>query len=262
MTTFTCIAAASVHTATDPLWAGAVPTANRRRDPRIWQMAHVAVARLFATTAIRPASIISATALGALDETKNYLDGIFAENLGSPRNFIASVHNSMAGKLAIDFAITGPNLTVCDGPNSLASALAAAALLDPCDFPLLVVAVDEQIELLLRLAPYCAPQCQSLLVSNVYEGAAAFLLTTDSGSTSIAADAPRLCGGFSIDQRWEQIMRGYPGATSVHPNQTNRSFVHAALTTVSMINDTAIAKAVIGSYSPASDSIAAVIISR
>ena len=83
-----------------------VPASLKRRDPRIWQMAYVATHRAIESSPLKPRSIVVATALGALDETKNFLDGVFSDGLGSPRNFIASVHNSMAGKIAQEFKIS------------------------------------------------------------------------------------------------------------------------------------------------------------
>jgi len=119
----------------EPSWSDEVPASLKRRDPRIWQMAYVASLRVMTNLPVKPNAIMVATALGALDETKNFLDGVFTDGLGSPRNFIASVHNSMAGKLAQEFKVAGPNLTLCDGHNSLASAIGACALLQSGDFP-------------------------------------------------------------------------------------------------------------------------------
>ena len=128
------LAAACVEPDADPSWSASLPAAIKRRDPRIWQMAYAAAHRVVSNGTAVPASIVCATALGALDETRNYLDGVFKDGFGSPRHFIASVHNSMAGKLALEFKIAGPNLTVCEGQNSFASALAAASLLSPEDY--------------------------------------------------------------------------------------------------------------------------------
>jgi len=123
----------------------------------------------------KPKSIIAATALGALDETRLFFEGVFRQNAGAPRNFISSVHNSMAGKLAMDLGITGPNLTICDGHNSFASAIAAADLLNNQDMPVLILVVDETIPLLAELAPHFSDGCRPYLSRLSDEGAVVFL---------------------------------------------------------------------------------------
>ncbi|MBD3421902.1 MAG: hypothetical protein GF398_17465 [Chitinivibrionales bacterium] len=158
-------------------WEQAIPAGLKRRSPRIWQMAYVVTRRLLDTCTTLPGSIVAATALGALDETRAFLESIYKTGFGSPRNFISSVHNSMAGKLAIEFKIPGPNLTLCDGPNSLASALVAASLLDDDDFPLLLLTIDEQIDLLEKIKPHLSLACRSFLSTEWEEAAAAMMLT-------------------------------------------------------------------------------------
>ncbi len=162
----------------EPDWHTKVPAAIKRRDPRIWQMAHMAVLRLLEKGFSAPASIITATAFGALDETRSFLEGVYTRDFGSPRNFIASVHNSMGGKVALDFGIRGENLTVCDGPNSLASALSLSCALPASAFPVLVLAIDESFELLKNLIPHMPAPCGTWLNSHWEESAVAFLLTS------------------------------------------------------------------------------------
>jgi hypothetical protein len=167
-----------------------------RRDPRIWRMAHVAVSRCLASTSERPRSIFAATAFGALEETRVFLEGIFTSGFGSAKSFIASVHNSMAGKLAVDFSVAGPNLTFCDGPNSLASAVGGTDLLDECDFPVLIVAIDEKIELLRTLMPHLSPECRPLVGDAWEEAAAAFMISRkeDAAAAQVRAIGPRFSG--------------------------------------------------------------------
>ena len=127
----------------------------KRQDARIWQMAYAATAGIVTTEdACHPRSVIVGTALGALDETRLFLDGVFIDGLGSPRNFIAAMYNSIAGKLALEFTICGPSLTICDSHNSFASALVAADLLADNDFPVLLCIVDERLPLLDDLQPH------------------------------------------------------------------------------------------------------------
>jgi hypothetical protein len=168
-------------------WDAGLSAADKRRSPRIWRMASVAAQRTLAASVVVPRSLVAATALGALDETRAFLDRLYSEGLGSPRNFIASVHNSMAGKLAQELTIRGPNLTICDGQNSFAAALVAADLLSDDDLPVLVIAVDENVELLSRLVPNFSEECRAFLHTEWTDGAAGFLLSREA-----ADDAPRL----------------------------------------------------------------------
>ncbi len=201
----------------DAAWETAVPAHVKRRDPRIWKMAYAAAAPVLSGASQRPRSLCVATALGALDETKSFLDGIFTDGFGSPRNFIASVHNSMAGKLALEFSIDGPNLTLCDGPNSFASAIASAALLSNDAMPCLVVAVDESIPLLRDLAPFLPADCGRGLADPAGEGAVALLVTRDrsGAAAAIRALAPVFAGVQTPEACAERCARqfGDGGAT-------------------------------------------------
>ncbi|MBD3320859.1 MAG: hypothetical protein GF350_07175, partial [Chitinivibrionales bacterium] len=174
----------------DSGWDRNIPPRLKRRDPRIWHMAYAATKLVIDKGTDTPRSIITSTAFGALDETGNFLDSIYKTGFGSPRHFISSVHNSMGGKLAIEFTIKGPNLTFCDGPNSFASAIAACSLIEHEFFPVLVVAVDESIELLSSLRPYLAPECAGFLSSDWREAACAFIIDRNhSGKTPRIASA-------------------------------------------------------------------------
>lgn len=205
MRPFTILGSGAAIPATDATWENRVPAAMKRRDPRIWKMAYAASSQALSNTCFKPRSLCVATALGALDETKSFLDGVFSDGFGSPRNFIASVHNSMAGKLAMEFSIDGPNLTLCDGPNSLASAIAAAALITADSLPCLVVAVNESIPLLRDLAPFVPKECALGSESIAHEGAVALLLDNPQpdksasiralASTPIGAQTPEDCAG-------------------------------------------------------------------
>ena len=99
----------------EPEWEKEVPASLKRRDPRIWQMAYLAASRTLGKTDLKPNSIVIGTGLGALDETKNVLDGVYGEGFSSPRNFIASVHNSIAGKLALNSGSQVPTLQCVKG---------------------------------------------------------------------------------------------------------------------------------------------------
>jgi hypothetical protein len=256
------IAAGAVIPGRDASWHGEVPARLLRRDPRIWHMAYVAVARLLKTTDRRPRSVMAGTALGALDETRKFLDGIFAEGFGSPRHFIASVHNSMAGKLAVEFSIHGPNLTFCDGHNSLASAINACSVCTGGDFPSLVVAVDESIPLLSGIVPHCAPGCREFLADHHEEGAVALLLDN---SDCAAGSAPRIrafgplvaADKGSFDLSTALFEQSAPDAQVIEPAK-NRSFIAAALRVFDCIQKGGSGKTIVGSYSPSSRAFAAI----
>jgi hypothetical protein len=260
MTPLSIIGANAVIPRNDTAWHGEVPAHLKRRDPRIWHMAYVAVARLLKTTDRRPRSIMVGTALGALDETKNFLDGLFKDGLGSPRYFIASVHNSMAGKLSLEFSIDGPNLTFCDGQNSLASALCGCAILRNNQFPALVVSVDEDIPLLDDIVPRLSPACREYLDDHHEEGAVALLVDNDSGNQTpcIRASGPIFTGDGKIAELTASLFGTTgPDATVIVP-AANRSFIAPALRVYECIHNAAAGKTIVGSFSPSSRAYAAI----
>lgn len=248
--------------ARDRSWGDAVPPAMKRRDARIWRMAYAAAAGVVAGNgACQPRSVIVGTALGALEETRQFLDGVFTDGLGSPRNFIASVHNSIAGKLALEFKIGGPNLTVCDSHNSFASALVSADLLADSDFPVLLCIVDERLPLLDDLHPHFTRRCRSFCIDQWEEAAVAFLLT----DAPAAGDAAvRAFGPVPAERRDpESVCRGLmeanvPGFTGAfHFDGCSTSFVQPAIIAADLLRggDT---PAVVGSFSPTSGAAAIV----
>ena len=178
----------------EPGWEDEVPAKTRRRAPRLQQMAYAAVKRVLRETGASPRSLITASALGALEETRAFLDGIYRTGFGSPRSFVASVHNAIGGMPAIEFNINGPNLTFCDGPHSFGCALAAIGLLSPDCFRALLVAVEEQTDLLRKLQPCLAETCGTFLSEDREEGAAALVLDR----ADPACPAPWLYGTIAI----------------------------------------------------------------
>jgi hypothetical protein len=230
-------------------------------------MAYVASLRAMTHCTIKPNSIIVATALGALDETKNFLDGVFTDGLGSPRNFIASVHNSIAGKLAQEFKVAGPNLTLCDGHNSLASAIGACSLLKDADFPALVVAVDENIELLNRLIPHLSPECKQALGNNRQEGAVAFILHNKGGDLGprIRSIGPLFIGGKGPDAACSTLLQsqGPSNQTSVSlPSKTAGSFLSVPIAVREIFRGSIAGRYALCSFSPSSKAIAIVEVCR
>jgi Beta-ketoacyl synthase, N-terminal domain len=245
----------------DPAWQAQIPANLKRRNPRIWQMAYVAAARLLASIGDKPRSCIAGTALGALDETRNFLDGIFKDGFGSPTSFIASVHNSMAGKLALDFAIDGPNLTVCDGQNSFASAIASSALLPKEAFPCLVIAVDECIPLLRDLVPHLSPECRKGLSTVSEEGAVALLLskTPVPGAGAVRAVMPSPLDDCTPQKFADSLVESFGrGEAMVSLLDSCTSFLSAALQVHAALVSGRPGKHIVLSYSPSSMACAAV----
>jgi hypothetical protein len=248
------IKASSILPAHDQGWNADVPKIMRARAPRIWCMAYAVVKKLLTDCVTPPESIITATALGALDETKNFLDGVFKDGFGSPRNFIASVHNSMAGKLAMDFKINGPNLTICDGQNSFASALVTASLLSDRDFPVCIVAIEERIELLDTILLHLSEECRRFFTGDWDEAAVAFLLDkrSEPGIPCITAVGPEVTGSLNPAQKCAELARSLTDEdlTVPPPGETSNSFVKPAIIAYDHINNSPPGTYLIGSYSP------------
>lgn len=250
-----------VSPANEPTWNTAVPVSMKRRDARIWQMAYVAAKRALSSlqpTERQPVSIIVGTALGALEETRLFLDGVFTDGLGSPRNFIASVYNSIAGKLAAELQIQGPNLTFCDGHNSLASSLVGASLLNPEDFPVLLVIVDERLPLLDQLQPHIAKRCRPYLSVNWEEAAVVFVLDNATPTDPIRI---RSFGPTPTGRRDPEIVCREHIATHLPDfsgkllcKESSTSFIEPAIAAYNVCKQ-AIGHTIVGSYSPTSGAI-------
>lgn len=246
----------------EPDWENEIPKRMRTRNPRIWRMVYAVVDRLLKDIDTKPKSLITATALGALDETKNYLDGVYKDGFGSPRSFIASVHNSMGGKIAIDFNIKGPNLTICDGQNSLASAIQTASLLTEDDYPVLLVAIDEKIELFDTITPYLSNSCKKYLNTEWEEAAIAFLLDSSSKNRKpyITATGPSLIYNQSPEEKCIKMVNTFSESNiSLLPLfETSDSFIKPAIKTYEIINKIKKGNFAIGSFSPSAQAAAVV----
>ncbi len=167
-----------------------LPASLKRRAPRIWKLAYAAATEAVAQTTIKPESIIVGTALGALDETVRFIEKIHTSNMGSPRQFIASVHNSMSGMLAMELGITGTNLTICESTNSTAAAIHAARFIP--ESTVLIVIVDEQLPLLEKIYHSCSNN--HYFTEGTQEGALAIVLDhTDSRFPQLSATATQPC---------------------------------------------------------------------
>jgi hypothetical protein len=77
----------------------------------------------------KPNAIITATALGANDDTESFLKSfVLNNNISSPTSFIQSTHNSISGQLALYFSCNGYNNTLTQREFSFESALIDASL--------------------------------------------------------------------------------------------------------------------------------------
>ncbi len=262
MKPFTVLGHSALFPQSDPVWNIEIPPHLKRRDPRIWQMAYVAVARLLKNAAAKPKSILVGTALGALDETKGFLDGIFSDGFGSPKNFIASVHNSMAGKLALEFGISGPNLTFCDGQNSFASAIANCELLDSDDFPALVVAVDENIPLLDTILPVMPAQCRAYLSEHTKEGAIALLLANSQTLPAIRSIGPRFAGSNKdkacTRETVTALLKTQKSPDRFFDLSYCKSFLSGAAVCAAELQKNSPGSSIVTSYSPPSNAFSAI----
>jgi|GEM_PF-1022568 len=246
----------------DSQWRDEIPAAMKRRDARIWQMAYAAARKVAAPFDPHPVrSVITATALGALEETRLFLDGAFTDGLGSPRNFIASVHNSMAGRIALGLGIHGPNLTLCDSHNSFASAIVCADLLKSQDFPALICVIDERVPLLDEIRPHLPGRCRQFLSQSWEEAAVAFVVTDrpSEGSVRIRAAGPspanRRDPAEVCREMTERMVPGFAGRLLFEESST--SFVQPALSAAQAMTQNS-GHCVIGSYSPVSGACAIV----
>jgi hypothetical protein len=239
-----------------PDWNACIPASMKRRDPRIWHVAYSAAHKVINDTGIKPSSIIAGTALGALDETKNFLDTVFDTGFGNPRHFIASVHNSMAGKIALEFQIKGPNLTLCDGQNSLASAIASLDTLDISDFPVLVLLIDEHIPMLDTLHPHFSSLCKDYLEKDWVDGAFAMILDCDSAkyNRKIRAFGP-MPVETSIDETISNLVKTSDVTSNVITQSSSYIDPGVAVHNIIRGQDGSVT---VASYAPASDSAAIV----
>ncbi len=164
-----------------------LPASLKRRAPRIWKLAYAAVQEVMEKSGVTPEAIVCGTALGALDETISFIKKVNTSNMGSPRQFIASVHNSMAGVMAKEFTITGSNMTLCESHNSLASAISTAKYLP--EQKVFILIVDEQLPFLDEIYEQC--ENSESFTGAVQEGSLALIIDKESDEfPQISATAP------------------------------------------------------------------------
>ena len=115
--------------AAERLTEGLPPRAVRRMKRLARMAVGLASATLRQAAADRPvADVYFGTAWGALSETHDFLDKLYAtqEFFTSPIDFVGSVHNAPAGQVAMRDKARGANVTMTGGDSSFEQALAAA----------------------------------------------------------------------------------------------------------------------------------------
>jgi 3-oxoacyl-(acyl-carrier-protein) synthase len=106
----------------------------------------------------KPDSVFMGTGWGGQSETFDFLDRLTAseEQFPGPTDFVGSVHNGPAGQVALQYGITGANITVSGGDHSFEQALQAAGLLAGEQDTALLIGADEFHD---RLTPLLDPSC-------------------------------------------------------------------------------------------------------
>lgn len=126
---------------------GDIPPRSVRRMKRLARMAVGLASRAIAggpgASAVH--GVFMGTGWGALSETHDFLDKLYASNefFTSPIDFVGSVHNAPAGQIAIREKIEGPNVTMTAGDASFEQALLAASCLGADGRSVLVGGADE-----------------------------------------------------------------------------------------------------------------------
>ncbi len=103
-----------------------------RRMSRIIKCSSAAAAECINEAEIDTLNAIAVgTGLGCLEDTEKFLNKMIDTNEGmlTPTTFIQSTHNTLAGKIAIDYKCTGANFTYAHKTISFESALLEAILL-------------------------------------------------------------------------------------------------------------------------------------
>ena len=93
-----------------------------------------------------PGSVFFGTGWGGLSETHDFLEALYEtdERFSSPTDFMGSVHNATAGRIAVKYSAKGPNITTTGGDYSFEQALMSAHLMTTeTDKPVLIMGADE-----------------------------------------------------------------------------------------------------------------------
>jgi len=167
------------------------------------------------------------TALGALSETHDFLDKLYASNefYTSPIDFVGSVHNAPAGKVAMKEKVQGANVTMSGGDASFEQALTAAQYLSAeSRQPLLVGGADEMHPIFSEVFDKSVPMGASaadgggmLLLETAGNGTAftlspGYMATTEDVLASLQAAVAFHGGRQAVNDRIGALMVGIPAA--------------------------------------------------
>lgn len=128
-----------------------LPLSLARRVPAVFQAAFLAAKDTLDKNHINPEAIICISALGCLNETISFIDKLDETSFGSPKDFVFSVHNSLGGMLAKEFAITGANITLTD--TNIEKAIEIAEILE--EETILIVEFDDANEFAEKVMEKC-----------------------------------------------------------------------------------------------------------
>jgi 3-oxoacyl-[acyl-carrier-protein] synthase-1/3-oxoacyl-[acyl-carrier-protein] synthase II len=206
---------------------GDIPPRSVRRMKRLARMAVGLASRALAAGTETPAvhGVFMGTGWGALSETHDFLDKLYASNefFTSPIDFVGSVHNAPAGQIAIREKIEGPNVTMTGGDASFEQALLAATLLDGDRRPVLVGGADEHHPVFSALFDPSTPMDDIpsdgggmvLLQADDLPGltlASRFIGVNDGSEKILRALVEALGGSAGIPRRFGAILAGLPAA--------------------------------------------------
>jgi 3-oxoacyl-[acyl-carrier-protein] synthase II len=175
----------------EPDYDAFIDTRMIRRMSRIVKMGVAAALTCLRNAGIeKPASILTATAYGCLEDTSSFLRRMieFEETMLSPTAFIQSTHNTVGAQIALMLKCHAYNNTIVHRAFSFENALMESRLLiEENQGPVLVGAIDEITDdrhaILRRFGLYKKTASPPDIAG---EGAAFFLLDKEPGSQPLA----------------------------------------------------------------------------
>ena len=188
----------------------------------------------------KPESIFFGTGWGALSETHDFLKALYETNqrFSSPTDFMGSVHNATAGRIAVKLNAKGPNITTTGGDYSFEQAMMSAHLLATHDDkPVLVMSADEFHPVLSGLFDDSVAQVHTpadgggaLMVRSASKGAGPqlrpiFYESAHENPGVVSSLVQSLGGAKKIDLYFAAALVGLPAASRVMGREQLNSFV-------------------------------------
>jgi len=181
--------------------------------------------------------MVLGTGFGEFTSTASFLETWGRNQIGRPVLFQNSLHNATVGFLSLTFQITGPCLTVSQGPFSGEKAIELAMTMlhsKSCDFCLAVGADDQE-------SPYLQEMPSPTSVRKINYGAGALLLTTCDGAKSLPrkfhlgtlANLKMVNQGSSawVDHEWKDPVPSYDSDMIEHVTRSLSSISHQSVLT-------------------------------